>query len=230
MECVIEDVQKAHKGESSSMTSKSAPLSISTEREKQTTGSQDEFALADEDVPRERFYLELFHRALAQEDREAQAQIQQQFDETVHKWVRLHFKREMTRQNQQEEYYVAQTFACFWQHSSRYTETEFSTLTTILQFLHASLNTSIIEAQRASRSSTMSITPNATMLNDSAEIWKTVQNLLTNTRQQRIAYLLFHCGLQPKEIVQAYPEEFSDALEISRLRYKIVANILSNNA
>ena len=204
------------------MTSKSAPLSISTEIEKQATAPQDDFALADEDVPQERFYMELFHRALAQEDPHARAQFQLQFGETVRGWVRLHFKREMPSQYQQEEYYVAQTFVCFWQITSRHKETEFSTLATVLQCLHASLNSIIIDARRASLCSSM---PIATMLNNGAEVWKIVQSLLTDTRQQRIAYLLFHCGLKPKEIVQSYPGEFSDILEISHIRYKIIAGI-----
>ncbi len=206
------------------MTSKSAPLSSSTGVEKQATLPQDDSALADEDVLQERFYLEMFYRALSQEDHQAQVQFQLQFGETVRRWVRLHFQREMASQYKQEEYYVAQTFACFWQITSRYKETEFSTLATVLQCLHASLNSIIIDARRASISSSV---PMATMLNDGAEVWKIVQSLLADMRQQRIAYLLFHCGLKPREIVHSYPEEFSDVLEISHIRYKIMVGVQS---
>lgn len=213
------------------MTSKSAPLSSSTEVEKQATLPQEDFALADDDVLQERYYLEMFHRALAQEDHYAKAQFQLQFGETVRGWVRLHFKREMASQYKQEEYYVAQTFACFWQISSRYKETECSTLATVLQCLHASLNSIIIDTVRAYIGSSTSIaTIHAINLDNGAEVWKIVQSLLADTRQQRIAYLLFHCGLKPREIVQSYPEEFSDVLEISHIRYKIMAGILSNNS
>lgn len=206
------------------MTSKSAPLSSSTGVEKQATLPQDDSALADEDVLQERFYLEMFYRALSQEDHQAQVQFQLQFGETVRRWVRLHFQREMASQYKQEEYYVAQTFACFWQITSRYKETEFSTLATVLQCLYASLNSIIIDARRASISSSV---PMATMLNDGAEVWKIVQSLLADMRQQRIAYLLFHCGLKPREIVHSYPEEFSDVLEISHIRYKIMVGVQS---
>jgi hypothetical protein len=55
-----------------------------------------------------------------------------------------------------------------------------------------------------------------------------MHNLLPDARQQRLAYLLFHCGLKPKEIVRAYPEEFGDVQEIIRLRRSIIGRVLLN--
>jgi hypothetical protein len=208
------------------MASKSAPLSTSTEIDQQGMVPVGEFALADDDdVQQERYCLDLFHRALARKDQQAQFQLH--FGETVRGWIRHHFKRELASHFKQEEYYVAQTFACFWQITSRYQESEFSTFAAILQHLHASLNSIIIAARRASLSTTVAM---ATMPNDGAEVWKRVQSLLTDSRQQRIAYLLFHCGLKPREIVQSFPEEFSDVSEISHIRYKIMAGILGSNS
>ena len=47
--------------------------------------------------------------------------------------------------------------------------------------------------------------------------WEVIEHMLPNTRTCRLAYLLFYCGLKPKAVVSAYPQEFSDIQEIYRL-------------
>jgi hypothetical protein len=56
----------------------------------------------------------------------------------------------------------------------------------------------------------------------SAEVWELLKRMLLDVREQRMAYLLFHCGLGPQEIVSCYSKEFSDVSEISRLRRTIM--------
>jgi hypothetical protein len=53
---------------------------------------------------------------------------------------------------------------------------------------------------------------------DSDELWEVIASLLPDERTRRVAYLLFHCGLKPREIVHFCPEEFSDVQEIDRRR------------
>jgi len=42
-----------------------------------------------------------------------------------------------------------------------------------------------------------------------SELWDTLKRVLFNTREQRLAYLLFHCGLGPREIVHHCSPEWS---------------------
>jgi acetone carboxylase gamma subunit len=51
-----------------------------------------------------------------------------------------------------------------------------------------------------------------------------------DVREQRLLYLLFHCGFSPKEIVCTCPHEFNDLQEVYRLRQDIVVRLLSNSA
>jgi hypothetical protein len=51
--------------------------------------------------------------------------------------------------------------------------------------------------------------------------------MLPNEREQRVAYLLFHCGLRPGDIVRLFPQEFSDLQEISRVRHTVIERLLS---
>jgi hypothetical protein len=63
---------------------------------------------------------------------------------------------------------------------------------------------------------------------ESWEVWNTLKTILPNPSEQRVAYLLFHCGLKPREIVRFCPQEFSDVQEIYRLRYNIMERLLCN--
>jgi len=62
----------------------------------------------------------------------------------------------------------------------------------------------------------------------STEVWGYLQGMLHNVREQRLAYLLFHYGLRPREILHNYPQEFSDVCEIYRLRCNIMGRLLTN--
>src|SRR5690348_17176008 len=63
---------------------------------------------------------------------------------------------------------------------------------------------------------------------DSLKVWELLQTLLPDQREQRLAYLLYHCGLKPREIVQFCPQEWSDVQEIYRLRHNIVDRLICN--
>jgi hypothetical protein len=62
---------------------------------------------------------------------------------------------------------------------------------------------------------------------DTGEIWEILQKLLPDVRERRLAYLLFHCGLKPREIVRFYPQEFNDIAEICRLRRNVMEQLLN---
>ncbi len=54
-----------------------------------------------------------------------------------------------------------------------------------------------------------------------AKGWGIFQLMLPHRRERRLTYLLYHCGLKPREIVHS-AEEWSDIQEIYRLRRKIM--------
>jgi integrase len=64
---------------------------------------------------------------------------------------------------------------------------------------------------------------------ESNEVWEALQTLLPSAREQRLAYLLYHCGLRPKEIVHYCSQEWSDVQEIYRLRRHIVEWLLRHD-
>jgi hypothetical protein len=59
----------------------------------------------------------------------------------------------------------------------------------------------------------------------SCQLWERIQQLLPDVREQRLAFLLFHCNLSPSEILLYAPQEFRDRQEICYLRRKIFDRI-----
>lgn len=63
---------------------------------------------------------------------------------------------------------------------------------------------------------------------ESSEVWEALQVMLPSRREQRLAYLLYHCGLGPREIVRFCPQEWSDVQEIYHLRRAILDRLTRN--
>ena len=182
------------------------------------------------------FCLELLHRAIIQGNQEVWACVQHCFGGMVRGWLRRHPKREVACRLESEENYVAQTFERFWQATASNQQVEFSTLATALQYLHACLNGAILDMLRAyARPAEVSLPgpgeprePRVEDNTENSEVWQILHMILSNPREQRLAYLLFHCGLKPREIMRFCPLEWSDVQEIYRLRRAIMERVLRN--
>src|SRR5690348_17921649 len=70
--------------------------------------------------------------------------------------------------------------------------------------------------------------PYTTLFRSGSELWDILKEMLSNAREQRLAYLLFHCGLKPREIVQFCSLEWSSVQEIYVLRRTIMERVLRN--
>src|SRR5215467_1845644 len=182
--------------------------------------------------------LELFHRARIQHDDVALEALRQCFGEFLRDWIGRHPQKEVICHFESEDYYTALAFERFWQAIIQRQALEFGTLTAALAFLQACLNAVILEALRTySQSSTVAFleTDDAgepVVENDEngGTLWETIQRMLPNEREQRVAYLLFHCGLQPGEIVRGNPQEFNDVQEVARLRHNIIARLVQSGS
>lgn len=183
----------------------------------------------------EQYYLELFRLGL-QRDRHARQLLQDCLSEVVLKWLCLHPKKEEAYRFEKEEYYLVQSFERFWQATINHDELEFNTLADMLRYLQATLNAVIMDTVRIYCPSKESFMveptdpgkPVAALSTSSDEVWKNVSDLLSDKHERRLAYLLFHCGLKPREIVNFYSREFNDVKEISRLRHYIIEQVLLN--
>ncbi len=184
---------------------------------------------------KDKYVLELLHRSIVQGDQDARTVVQDCLGEIVRGWLHCHPSREAMGRLNSEEHYVANAFERFWQVTIDQ-QVEFSMLATALPYLHVSLNGAILDTLRASSRPKEALlpepgSPEEQLMEDvtsSAEVWELLQSMLLNVREQRLAYLLFHCGLGPWEIVRCCSQEFSDVDEIYQLRRNIMARLLSS--
>lgn len=178
--------------------------------------------------------VELLRRATVQGDQEAWAALQQCLAEVVHGWLRSHPSIEVASRLDSEENYVAQAFARFWQATRREQQVEFHTLAAALRYLRTSLNGAVLDVTRAYlRPKEIALPepgapgePSAEDGGEDDERWEVIRSLLTHPQEQRLAYLLFHCGLKPREVVHSCPGEFSSVEEIYHLRCTIFGRLL----
>ena len=182
----------------------------------------------------DRYGVELLRRAMAQHDPLAWEIVQKLFSEIVFNWIQSHPMRKAARYHDSDGNYVAQTFARFWQATVMNRELEFTTMAAALRYLRVTLNSTIIDALRA-YSRTIPLEefdePEARLMEareENFELWEVIQSLLPEERQRRVAYLLFHCHLKPRDIVQYCSQEFGEVQEIYRLRRNIFDRLLRN--
>lgn len=179
------------------------------------------------------YTLELLHRAIAHDDKDAWAELQQSLGETLLAWLHDHPGREAACRWQSEKQLVALAFERFRQASVQ-AQIAIETPNGMLVYLRASLHGAILDTLRTySRPREVSRPvlgeagePHVEDQVDSNEIWEVLQATLSSAREQRLAYLLYHCGLKPREILHFCPQEWSDVQEIYRLWRNIVERLL----
>jgi DNA-directed RNA polymerase specialized sigma24 family protein len=181
------------------------------------------------------YCLEIFRRAMVQHDDQAWSMVQQCFGEIVRIWVRSHTSSDIAFLHDTEENYVAQTFSRFW-YAVRDQRLEFATLNSALSYLHATLNGLIMDTMRVHfRSREVSLPdpgfsqePVAEDIDDNQTLWESLRSLLPDERERRVTYLLYYCGLKPREIVSRFPIEFVDVKEVYRLNQNVIERLRRN--
>lgn len=183
----------------------------------------------------EQYGLELFRRA-RQGDQDAWYGLQQCFSETMLIWLRRHPQREVATHLDNEDTYIALAFERFWIATAHNQKLEFSTLASALDYLHASLNGAVCDAVRSYARRKEAPLPESGFAeepfveddDESNELLTLLQDMFSSERERRIVYLLFHCGLKPRDIVRYCPQEFDDVREIYRLRRNIMDRLSRN--
>jgi hypothetical protein len=191
-------------------------------------------APADEDC-----CLELFRRAVVDQTDQAWSRLQQCLSETIRRWIHGHPCRDVALLRDSEENYIAQTFSRLW-YAVQHQQIEFATLPAALSYLHATLNGIIMDTFRSHLRTRAREVPfpepgcsaepagEDAVFVDDRQFWQIIHSLLPDERERRLTYLLYHCGLKPREIVKRCSAEFDDIKEIYRLNHNIIERLRRN--
>jgi hypothetical protein len=160
--------------------------------------------------------------------------LQHCFSDTIRAWICSHPYRDVALLRDSEENYIAQTFTRFW-YAVRDQHLEFTSLYAALSYLRATLNGVLMDTLRSYlrfRSREVPLPepglcnePCAEESPESQNLWESLQKLLLNERERRLFYLLYYCGLKPREVVIHCPREFADVQEIYRLNTNIMGRL-----
>lgn len=181
--------------------------------------------LPDRGACNDTYCMTMFLRACQQNDMRAQAWIERRFRLAVLNWIRSHPCRDMICDCRHVEAdYVARTFEYLWQTAQKIPP-EYMKLPALLRYMQTCVNAVIVDALRSSaiEAAALQVAADSSRIEaDSNEIWSRLQHMLPDPREQRLAYLLYSCGLKPGEIVCRFPQEFRNVEEINRLRCRIL--------
>ena len=174
--------------------------------------------------------LERLLHASRQGDQEAWAELELSLGKIVLSWLHDHPRNSVVCLFESEEYYVALALDRFRQVMVQ-EQSAWQTHAEVLIVLHVSLQGAILERLRAAKrpGAVSRPVPGEMDVQDLAnrgrDVWEWLQSLLPAEREQRLAYLLYHCGLSPEEIVYLCPEEWDGIQEVTRLRRTIMERV-----
>jgi len=181
----------------------------------------------------DQYCLEIFRRAMLERDNAAWLILEARFKEFMLGSFRRHPRSEAASRLDSPENYVAKAFARFWLAAVHNQQLQFTTLAAALRYLRVCLNSTILDTLRAySRAREIPLPepdfplePVEEEHDNGPELWEIICSLLPGERERRLAYLLYHCNLKPREILRVCPQEFSNVQEIYRLRRNIVERV-----
>jgi hypothetical protein len=176
-------------------------------------------------------WVEVLHRATVQRDEAACEVIEYHLGQIIRGWIACHPKQELACRLESEAVYVTRTCERFWQAAARQ-EQALDRLATALRYVRACLNSVILDTLRAHTYATAIPLPEPAGAGkaeeDAQAYWERIRGMLPTEREQRVAYLLFHCGLQPEDIVHLYPQEVGDWQNICRVRRTVIGRLLAS--
>jgi DNA-directed RNA polymerase specialized sigma24 family protein len=168
------------------------------------------------------FGLELFRRAVVEQDEAAWSIIYEQYSGLVRCWV--------TPADGDEDELIAATFERFWRAVGAEKFRSFASLGTILQYLKLCARTARLDWDRAAARQTPE-EPLAESLDSVAvseeapdarvtasDVWRVVQQCLPDARERDVLYLSYAQGLCPREICVRYGTRFPRVKEVYRLK------------
>ncbi len=188
-----------------------------------------------DEVHDERYCWELFRRALALRNDYAWETIFETYGKLVRGWLRQCGGVDML--NIPMEELETLSFEKFWHATSHRRAFErFSSLRSLLQYLHTCCSSTVTDAlRRRTRDSLLTDIAVVPSLHSHSHtereleerekqehFWQQVCALLHDEQEERVLISYYVLGLKPREILDQFPDEFQDIQDVYRVKRNIM--------
>ena len=174
------------------------------------------------------FCFELLRRALANELSEAFTRVYQNYERQVMIWVYGHSRFAQTGED--ADYFAGLAWSAFYFALRGPKFAGFGSLPQVLAYLKMCVHSAIAQYLRDQQPGALAQlddamyvahTPELGLRIDAAEIWECIARALPNARDQLLARCVFMQDLKPRQIMQAFPKQWSGEREVSLDLYRI---------
>jgi hypothetical protein len=188
----------------------------------------------------DRSCLELFRRALQEQDQYAWKLVFEQYDSLVLAWVSRHPAYGSADEDQ--EFFMNRAFANFWRAFNRdpHKFSQFDDLRSLLQYLKLCVFTAVQEyVERKMESSQVSLADHTVdivseesdpiiVMNDrmlANAVWEYVSSALKSEQESIVAREFLLYDMKPREIYARYEEHFSGVGQVRRVKGNLMARL-----
>ncbi|GHO99970.1 hypothetical protein KSF_100180 [Reticulibacter mediterranei] len=192
-----------------------------------------------EEPSTDRYCLEIFYRALINQDEQAWNVVVRSFRRLMKAWLHRHPCQDTALRYDSEENYIDSAFSRFWQATSRNQNLDFQSMRSVLFYLKACVDGAVRDTIRAHSRPVLRLPepgadfsfeePVAEEHDESIDLWDAITSILPSRQEKRVAFLIIYCGLKPRQVIEQCPGEFKDVYEIYRI-YRNVEERLRRNA
>lgn len=185
-----------------------------------------------------RYCFELFRRAICNADERAWERVYAAYRPLVFRWVRRH--PSFVAVEEEAQYFVNRAFEKMWSAMSAEKWSNFHDLSALLRYLQMCAHGAIVDfgrqkelAKELLQLETVEAGPAPVVADSAVEhrlaaaetrhaIWEYVDQQLKDEQERRVIYALFVLALKPREIATQYPDIFSNANEIYRIKENVI--------
>ncbi len=182
----------------------------------------------------ERAGLELFRRAIQQQDEGAWELVYQQWKGLLLHWLLQHPAARLVLEQASSESYLTATLAKFWQATSdaKRSRPAFETLADILAYLRRCLNSVVLDAVRQIRARPQEVAEevivrgaDTQMEASGGELWRDIERALPDASERRLMYLRYVLGYRPREIAALYPTDFPQVKRVYQMERTLLQRL-----
>lgn len=186
------------------------------------------------------YCFELFRRAILEGNQRAWELLYRQYRPLVTSWVERNAT--FSRFNEQADFFVNRAFEKFWSAVTPEKFADFADLKSLLRYLQMCVHSVVIDhARRAERARLMdeedeerletaeqaTVDPEAEAIErlQNIELWQWIAGRLQDDRQRLLLYASFVLAMKPAEVLEKYPQQFSEIGEVYSAKENLMARL-----